>query len=213
VNTESGKRKLRLPFPGSERLERNFSYEGQDLFVLSALAGKRNGVFLDLGSNHPIVKNNTFLLEREFDWRGLCVDIDDQYLDLYVFRKSGSMVADCTKLDWESVIDRLGTTSIDYLSLDLEPPPMTLECLRSIPFERLRFAVITFEHDAYRSQDIVRQPSRRLFEEKGYRRICSDVRFGGNEFEDWYCDPNQVDIERCSKIAADKKDWEDVIFL
>ena len=43
------------------------SQTGQDLFVLSVLNHKRNGTFLEIGSNHPITVNNTFLLENEYD--------------------------------------------------------------------------------------------------------------------------------------------------
>lgn len=203
---------FRLPFKGGDNLERNFSQAGQDLFVVSMLDGMRNGVFLDLGCNQPILINNTYLLEREFGWNGLSVDIDERHFEMFVFRKSQTLAADCTKLDWDGVIDRLGTTTIDYLSLDLEPPLVTLECLRSIPFDRIRFGVITFEHDAYRAGEAVREPSRLLLEGKGYVRICSDVKLDGREFEDWYYDPKIIDIKKCGVLSSNKKDWEEIVF-
>ena len=89
---------------------------------------------------------------------------------------------------------------------------MTLECLRSIPLSRIRFGVITFEHDAYRSDDSVRKPSRRLLEENGYVRICSDVKLDGREFEDWYYDPEIIDIEKCGFLCSSKKGWEEIVF-
>ena len=98
---------FRLPFEGGDSLERNFSQAGQDLFVISMLGGKRNGVFLNLGCNQPILINNTYLLEREFDWNGLSVDIDGRHFEMFVFRKSKILAADCTKLDWDDIIERL----------------------------------------------------------------------------------------------------------
>jgi hypothetical protein len=204
--------RLRLPFEGSDSIERNFSQAGQDLFVLSVLDGKRDGVFLDLGCNQPILINNTFLLESEFGWRGLSVDIDPGFFELFVFRKCETLVADCTKLDWDRVIDTLGTRTVDYLSLDLEPPAVTLEALRSIPFDEVAFGVITFEHDAYRSSYEVRMPAREIFERNGYIRICSDVRLENLPFEDWYINPRIVDAERAKVLAADDRDWKEVIF-
>jgi len=204
-------RRLKLSFAGADLVERNFSQAGQDLFVLSVLDGKRDGVFLDLGCNHPITINNTFLLESVFGWSGLSVDIDKSFFDLFVFRKSRIMAADATELDWDQVIDLLGTTSIDYLSLDLEPPDVTLECLKTIPFARVEFSIITFEHDAYRSGETVRTASRKIFEENGYARVCSDVSVNGYVFEDWYCNPKHVDATRID-ILRNNGEWEKIVF-
>lgn len=201
-----------MPFAGADQVERNFSQAGQDLFVLSLLDGKREGVFLDLGCNEPIQINNTYLLETAFGWNGLAVDIDPRFFDLFVFRKCRTMAADCTRLDWAQMIDVLGTTKIDYLSLDLEPPEATLECLRSIPFDRVEFSVVTFEHDAYRSEDSVRAPARDIFRMNGFELVCSDVKLDGHVFEDWYCNPKYVDGGRVRQLRADGQEWKDIVF-
>lgn len=204
--------KLRLKFSGSDSITRNFSQAGQDLFVLSILNGKSGGVFLDLGCHEPILINNTYLLESSFGWKGLSVDINESFFKLFVFRQTATLCADCTKLDWDQVARSLGTNRIDYLSLDLEPPDVTLECLRTIPFEKVEFSVITFEHDAYRAGESVRLPSRELLESKGFVRVCSNVKLQGLEFEDWYCNPKFVDEKRMALMANQNKDWEEIIF-
>lgn len=204
--------KLKLKFRDSGSVKRNFSQAGQDLFVLSILDGKRDGVFLDLGCHEPILINNTYLLESEFGWKGLSVDIEESLFKLFVFRQTATLCADCTKLNWDLVLETLGTNKIDYLSLDLEPPDLTLECLKTIPFDRIEFSVITFEHDAYRSDETVRKPSRELLESKGYVRVCSNVRINGYDFEDWYCNPEFVDEKRMSQIANRDEDWDKIIF-
>lgn len=201
-----------MPFAGADQVERNFSQAGQDLFVLSLLDGKREGAFLDLGCNEPIQINNTYLLESAFGWNGLAVDIEPGFFDLFIFRRCRTLVADCTRLDWHQVIDMVGTTSIDYLSLDLEPPEATLECLRSIPFDDVEFSVVTFEHDAYRAGDAVRSPARDIFRTNGYELVCSDVRLNGYVFEDWYCNPKYVDRERIRQLRAEDQEWEDIVF-
>jgi hypothetical protein len=203
---------LKLGFAGADLVERNFSQAGQDMFVLSLLDGKRDGVFLDLGCNHPILINNTYLPESEFGWDGLSVDIDETYFPLFAFRKSPTMAADATRLDWDKVTELLGTVSIDYLSLDLDPPAVTLECLRSIPFDKVEFSVVTFEHDAYWADDSVRMPSRKIFEENGYVRVCSNIRLNGLEFEDWYCNRKHVDADRIEAIRCDDREWQDAVF-
>ena len=50
-------------FPGVEKIKKNFSQAYQDLFVLTMLQGKRSGKYLEVGANHPVEFNNTFLLE------------------------------------------------------------------------------------------------------------------------------------------------------
>jgi hypothetical protein len=52
---------LNNPFPGVEKIKRNFSQAYQDLFVLTMLQGKRSGKYLEVGANHPVEFNNTFL--------------------------------------------------------------------------------------------------------------------------------------------------------
>lgn len=48
----------------------------QDKFVLNILNNKKNGFFLELGSNHPIIINNTYVLEKEYNWKGIMVEYD-----------------------------------------------------------------------------------------------------------------------------------------
>lgn len=204
--------RFKLPFAGSGSLERHFSQAGQDLFVLEVLDGKCGGVFLDLGCNHPIMINNTFLLEKEFGWSGLCFDVDPQFQSFFAFRSAPMIVADCTRLDWDEIADRAGTSSFDYLSLDLEPPLTTLEGLKNIPFGKVDFSVITFEHDAYRAGEDVRGPSRKILEEYGYVRVCSNVRLAGLEFEDWYVNPAKVKPDRYTAVRCEDQAWENIIF-
>lgn len=52
----------------------NYSYQGQDLFVIDALAGLRGGYFLDSGASDGVNGSNSLLLESEFGWRGICVE-------------------------------------------------------------------------------------------------------------------------------------------
>ena len=45
-------------------------YKGQaeqDKYVLNVLKHKKNGYFLEIGSNHPININNTYVLETQFN--------------------------------------------------------------------------------------------------------------------------------------------------
>lgn len=51
-----------------------YSQSGQDAFVISRLKNKRNGVFVDIGANDGISLSNTYYLEKELEWTGICFE-------------------------------------------------------------------------------------------------------------------------------------------
>ena len=48
-----------------------------------------------------------------------------------------------------SLIELKDCTEIDYLQLDCDPPVITYKILLKIPFDKVKFGVITYEHDHY----------------------------------------------------------------
>jgi len=207
------KEKLKIKFEGCDSFQKNYSQAAQDLFVLSCLNGKKNGTFLDLGCHHPTSISNTYLLENNFQWDGVCMDIDTDFISQFSgIRTAKAYVQDATKIDFNILLKDYTNNHIDYLSLDLEPADVTLQCLQSIPFDKIEFSVITFEHDTYRFGNYCKDVSRQIFEAAGYKLICADVSNGGSFFEDWYCNPKYVNYEDIKALESNKKEWSDVIF-
>ena len=166
---------------------KTYSQERQDLFVVEQTKGKRNGVFLDIGCAHPIQINNTYLLETEYGWSGICIDLDSSHNEAWKSRLATFLNQNALTIDYEELIGNIAVGGvIDYLSLDLEPPSVTHECLFKIPFDKYKFSVLTYEHDRYREGDTFRNSSRDYLKSKGYRLVVPDVKCGGQEFEDWY---------------------------
>jgi len=50
------------------------SKEGQDKWVLKQLRKKKRGYFVDIGATDGKIKNNTYNLEKFFNWKGICVE-------------------------------------------------------------------------------------------------------------------------------------------
>lgn len=207
-------KKLKLPFEGYEKLERNYSQASQDIFVLSCLKGKKNGTFLDLGCHEPKHINNTYLLETVFGWTGVSIDIEEKYTKLYKdVRTCNVLTQDCTKLNYDKLLSFYNSNHIDYLSLDLEPASITYECLKSIPFDKVEFSIITYEHDFYRFGDTYRKLSTELLEKNGYKKICSNVKDNGFSYEDWYYNPKYVNYEDIKLLESDNISWSESLYV
>ena len=52
---------LKNKFTGAENIENNWSQSFQDMFVLTMLNGKKNGVYVEVGADQPRVISNTYL--------------------------------------------------------------------------------------------------------------------------------------------------------
>ena len=59
---------------GPEGSNLKVSENGQDFFALDRSAYTENGFFVDIGASDGITASNTFILEKFYKWRGICVD-------------------------------------------------------------------------------------------------------------------------------------------
>jgi hypothetical protein len=50
--------KLKFKFKGSSSIEKNHSQAFQDMFILAATNGKKNGLYLEIGAQQPFYQNN-----------------------------------------------------------------------------------------------------------------------------------------------------------
>ena len=58
-----------------ELLKESYAADKQDVYFRDFLfEGKKNGYFVDCGSADGLYKSNTFLLERDLGWNGVCIE-------------------------------------------------------------------------------------------------------------------------------------------
>lgn len=180
----------------------SFSDQHQDLFILICTQGKRNGTYLEVGAGHPIYGNNTFLLERDFGWTGVSLELHTERVNLFnMVRSNPCLIADATEVDYTFLLEQLNVGShVDFLQLDVDPSEITLATLKRINFSKHFFSVVTFEHDSYlygndTSKEYIRTESRQILKKHGYTRVVTDVVDGRynaefgitmGQFEDWY---------------------------
>lgn len=188
-------------FRGAENIKKNFSASWHDMFILSALNGKKNGTYVEIGGDHPVVINNTWLLEDQFKWKGISLDIDIKKVEEYnKVRTNACHVSDATTCDILNLIEENGLgKNIDYLQLDIEPAEQTLRGLENIPFSELSFSIIHFEHDYY-SNNYTGEKCAKKCEEIltsfGYKLVVRNLGL----YEDWYYNPKTVNEEIINKL-------------
>ena len=60
----------------------------QDQFVANILNFKNDGYCVDIGSNHSIISNNTYVFQ-DSDWTSISIESDGVYNESYSTRKNG----------------------------------------------------------------------------------------------------------------------------
>jgi len=186
----------------------------QDLFAYK-LTKKNNCTFLEIGSNEPVYCNNTFLLENDFNWKGIMVEYNSMFYESYKTVRPNSIhiISDARAVKYREILDTNNfPVNMDYLQIDLDVNNKStldvLLLLNDTVFDKYKFATITFEHDIYTGNFFnTREISRQLFADRGYVLLFPDVSvfFEGRycEFEDWYVHPHLVDSKIIDKLRSD----------
>ena len=203
---------LKTKFTGAENIENNWSQSMQDMFVLSMLDGKRNGIYVEIGADQPRVISNTYLLENNFNWSGVSFELDaDKVAFFNTIRKNKCLCEDATLYDYKSLFEeRSYPKQIDYLQLDIDPAEGTLRALKTLPLDDYRFSVITYETDVYSSGADIQDEQIEILESHGYQLVAKNVKCEGNPYEDWWIDPAIVseDIWKPYKTRIGLDSWE-----
>ena len=197
----------------------NNNYNGQsaqDQFVLKMLDYKTNGYFLEIGSNHPININNTYILEKQYLWNGLMVEYEAHFEELYkLYRTSHYIMQDATTVDYYGLFQKYNfPKKMDYLQIDLEVTNestiKTLELLDQVLFKEYVFSVVTFEHDIYVGDHFdTRKKSREIFKRNGYILLYSNVKNQNCPYEDWYVHESLGKVP----IKGDSLEYTEIIKL
>jgi len=216
---------LRYAFSDCELIEHSYSDSWQDMFVLTMLNGKKNGTFLEIGANMPVKQsgqpagvgyNNTYLLETQFGFKGISIDIQDFSTDWMSCRSNGNFVqTDALMCDYDELCKKHKmSTNFDYLQVDVDPAINSLEALKKVLGSTLRFSVITyesnvdFENDRKLAEEL-RIQSQQLLENHGYTLLIphvglADSSKGWQEYEDWYIDETKISNEIIKKFSIFK---------
>jgi hypothetical protein len=192
----------KFKFDGQEDIKTNYSRHFQDMFVLSVLDGKRDGTFIEIGSGHPELFNNTLLLERDFGWRGINIDSSERFAHIFSrHRKTNMIHADAAGTDYGTVFKQQCLEQhIDFLRINCEYA--SIEALKNIPFAKHEFGIIQFQHNATWWGDQFRKESREILQKIGYILLVSDVAVDNTQnYEDWWVHPMHANRKQNMKSS------------
>lgn len=100
----------------------HYAAYAEDVIIRSYFIGKENGVYVDVGCNHPIRSSNTFGLYMS-GWTGLCIDANGSLIRLHESIRLKDMQLNVAitdnpgKIDYfEAADDSLSTISEDFMN-------------------------------------------------------------------------------------------------
>ena len=195
------------------------SEAGQDGWVLTKLGHKRGGFFVDAGAHDGVICSNTLALERDYGWRGICIEGGRPNYNVLVEKRECLCKLACLHsanepvrffdlgLNSSLVTDgrQIGTVmlgvTLERVLDDLHAPRVIdylsmdiegheFEVLRVFPFDRYKFLTMTVEHNSYSVGSAHRDRLRELLTGHGYILDRADVLTpDGKPYEDWYVRP------------------------
>jgi FkbM family methyltransferase len=95
---------------------------GQDYWVCNSLNNKRNGYFIDIGAHDGLWYSNTYYLEKELGWKGICVEPDKD-----MFNKL-KLIRDCICIN-KAVYDQ--NTEVEFVSVEEINTPEGIRGIRT----------------------------------------------------------------------------------
>jgi hypothetical protein len=171
------------------------SQAGQESFVLEMTNYKKNGVYVEIGAYHSWMDSNTLILETEFDWTGISLELNKERCDEFnLKRKNNCINANAINFNYKKFFKENNfPKTFDYLQLDIEPAFNTFRALIKFPLRKYKPFVITFEHDKYANgfNWIIQILAFLFLSTHNYKRIKANVTplakgLEKNSFEDWY---------------------------
>lgn len=95
-----------------------YSQIGQDQFFIENIAkGKKGGRFLDVGAHDGIATSNTYALETQLDWTGICIEANPQLADACKQNRPNSTVIQAAVWSEKKQINfELPSSGNDFLS-------------------------------------------------------------------------------------------------
>jgi hypothetical protein len=199
------------------------SHEKQDQFVIKLqkylLNKPDKQYYLDVASGHPIIGNNTYVLDTELSWFGFGFDLGDRAEMWNTTRKNGKYIQkDVCSMDFTQFLLDQKHYLYDYLSLDVdiggyEPKNYSHIALDRILDADIKCKIITYEHESFKYGDLDKNSVRMKLDKRGYVILFKDVCFpDGTPWEDWIIHKDYFDDD-ILRFQQEKLTYNQIITL
>ena len=200
-----------------------YSQADQDKWVCEILNYKKNGIFVDIGAYDGIQTSNSYYLEKELGWKGICIEPNIRAYNSLILNRS-SINLNVALSDYngqclfqeDKITSNTGnsticktlqtvleenfiSTQIDYLSIDVEGHEYII--LKDFSFQKWEIKLITLEHNLYMDGPSNKDKLYKLMSANGFDRVVEDARcldpdprWYGKPYEDWYVNNNYSEI-------------------
>jgi hypothetical protein len=124
-------------------------------FALRLSGDKDNGTYVEIGSSHWLEGNHSYMLEKEFGWTGVGIEIEPHYVEEYNKNRSNPCIqADAKSFNWDKYFEENNfPKQIDFLSIDIDAGNYL--SLINLPLSRYRFSTIVIENiDVIKSEPV-----------------------------------------------------------
>ena len=181
----------------------------EDKFVLYVTEKKTHGFFVDLGSKHPIHENPTFLLEKDYQWKGIYAPATELSLSSPLLQERRCNVSPLpTPTDYKSWFQGNEIPPhVDFLNINLNvddgTAKHTIEVFDRDIFTEHQFTVVVFRHDIYRTNEKqTRDIARNIMKKHGYLLAIENMASINNMdvYQDWYVLGSRVDRDQIENL-------------
>lgn len=118
------------------------SQKAQDKTIFHLFGNKTGGYFVDLASNDAFKLSNTWTLEQQQGWNGLCIEANPEYMGGYVHRNCTYIQAAVGPVDNEQVLFSFrnvhgGVVGSDFDNHEVNSTELTSQSLSTVSLETL----------------------------------------------------------------------------
>lgn len=93
-----------------------YSQLNQDVDVIKFYKNKENGFFIEIGANDGINLSNTYLLEKNYNWKGICVEPIPDIFNKLKNNRPNSICVNKAIYSYSDMILKFNIASCDLLS-------------------------------------------------------------------------------------------------
>ena len=195
-----------------------YSQSNQDKWVVEFLKFKKNGYFIELGAYDGIQTSNTYYMEKNLGWEGLCVEANPRVYESLIKNLTSKNInvalndyvgecfftndkitttgirVSCNTLD-NILKENNCPKDIDYLSIDIEGYEYIV--LKDFNFKEWNIGLMTVEHNLYCDGNDRKNKLYELLINNGFTRVVEDAPcldknplYYNKPYEDWYINSN-----------------------